>query len=334
MSQPTRRGLLCATVGALALASAAGASAQTSSTQTWPTRTITAVVPFAAGNAIDGVGRIVLEEVSKQLGQPIVIENRPGAGGTIGAAAVARAAPDGHTILLYSSSFSISHAIHPNLPYDTLKDFIPVVPFGVQPTVLVTAPSKGFKTLGELVTAAKAKPGAMSFASAGIGAASHMAAERFRVSAGFEALHIPFRGPTDALTAAMQGEVDFYFLPVAPALPLIKDGKLTALAVGTAKRASALPDVPTTTEAGLKDSAYDFWVGIFVPAKTPQEIVTRLHDETQKALDSPAVKDRYAKLGVEPLRLTQEEFVKYFHTDVDETVKLVKAAKIPTQERN
>jgi len=330
MSLPTRRGAACAAASLmLALAGATGASAQA-----WPTRTITAIVPFAAGNAIDGVGRILLEELSRQLGQPVVIENRPGAGGTLGAATVARAAPDGHTILLYSSSFSISHAIHANLPYDTLKDFIPVVPFGLQPTVLVTAPSKGFKTLGELVAAAKAKPGAMSFASAGIGAASHMAAERFRVSAGFEALHIPFRGPTDALTAAMRGEVDFYFLPVAPALPLIKEGKLTALAVSTAKRASALPDVPTTTEAGLKDSAYDFWVGIFVPAKTPPEIVARLHDETQKALDVPSVQERYAKLGVEPLRLTQEEFVKYFHNDVEDTVKLVKAAKIPTQERN
>jgi len=330
MSLLTRRGAACAAAGlVLALAGATGASAQA-----WPTRTITAIVPFAAGNAIDGVGRILLEELSRQLGQPVVIENRPGAGGTLGAATVARAAPDGHTILLYSSSFSISHAIHANLPYDTLKDFIPVVPFGLQPTVLVTAPSKGFKTLGELVAAAKAKPGAMSFASAGIGAASHMAAERFRVSAGFEALHIPFRGPTDALTAAMRGEVDFYFLPVAPALPLIKEGKLTALAVSTAKRASALPDVPTTTEAGLKDSAYDFWVGIFVPAKTPPEIVARLHDETQKALDVPSVQERYAKLGVEPLRLTQEEFVKYFHNDVEDTVKLVKAAKIPTQERN
>jgi len=330
MRWTTRRGAICA-AAIMMLALAAGTNA---SAQAWPTRTITAVVPFAAGNAIDGVGRIVMEELSKQLGQPIVLENRPGAGGTIGAAAVGRAAPDGYTLLLYSSSFSISHAIHANLPYDTLKDFIPVVPFGVQPTVLVTAPSKGFKTLGELVAAAKAKPGAMSFASAGIGAASHMAAERFRVSAGFEALHIPFRGPTDALTAAMQGEVDFYFLPVAPALPLIKEGKLTALAVSTAKRASALPDVPTTTEAGLKDSAYDFWVGIFVPAKTPPEIVARLHDETQKALDSPSVKERYAKLGVEPLRLSQEEFVKYFHADVEDTVKLVKAAKIPTQERN
>ena len=309
------------------------ALAQTS-TQSWPTRTITAVVPFAAGNAIDAVSRVVIDQLSKQLGQPMVIENRAGAGGTLGANAVARAAPDGYTVLLYSSSFSISHAIHANLPYDTLKDFTPVVPFGVQPTVLVTAPAKGFKTLAELVTAAKAKPGAMSFASAGIGAASHMAAERFRVSAGFEALHIPFRGPTDALTAAMTGQVDFYFLPIAAALPLIQDGKLTALAVSTAKRASALPDVPTTTEAGLKDSAYDFWTGLFVPAKTPREIVLRLHTETQAALDTPLVKDRHAKMGMEPLRQSPEEFAAYFHKDVEDIGKLVKAAKIPTQERN
>ena len=302
--------------------------------QTWPARTITAVVPFAAGNAIDAVARIVMDELARELGQPIVVENRAGAGGTVGAAAVARAAPDGYTLLLYSSSFSISHSIHANLPYDTLKDFAPVIPFGVQPTVLVTAPSKGFKTLGELVAAAKAKPGAMSFASAGIGAASHMAAERLRISAGFEALHIPFRGPTDALTAAMTGQVDFYFVPIAAALPLINDGKLVPLAVSTAKRASALPNVPTTTEAGLNDSAYDFWVGMFVPAKTPPEIIARLHAATAKVLEVPSVKDRYAKVGVEPLRMSTQEFAKYFRDDVEDTAKLVKAAKIPVQERN
>jgi len=304
------------------------------SAQNWPSRTITAVVPFAAGNAIDAVARVLMDQLSKQLGQPVVIDNRAGAGGTLGANFVAKSAPDGYTILLYSSSFSISHAIHVNLPYDTLHDFTPVVSFGVQPTVLVTAPAKGFKTVGDLVAAAKAKPGAMSFASAGIGAASHMAAERFRVSAGFEALHVPFRGPTDALTGVMTGQVDFYFLPIAPALPLISDGKLVALAVSTAKRAAALPDVPTTTEAGLKDSAYDFWVGMFVPAKTPHEIVTRLHAETQAALDTPLVKERHAKMGMEPLRLTQEEFAAYFRKDVDDTVALVKTAKIPTQGSN
>jgi tripartite-type tricarboxylate transporter receptor subunit TctC len=330
----TLSALMRAAACAAACAILSLAAANSAAAQAWPTRSVTAIVPFGPGNAIDAVGRIVLEEISKQTGQPFVVENRPGAGGSVGAAAVARAAPDGYTILLYSSSFSISHSIHANLPYDTLKDFTPVVPLGLQPTVLVTAPSKGFKTLGELVAAAKAKPGALSFASAGIGAASHMAAERFRVSAGFEALHIPFRGPTEALTATMQGQVDFYFLPIAPALPLIQDGKLAALAVSTAKRATALPNVPTTIEAGLKDSAYDFWVGTFVPAKTPREVVTRLHAETQKALDVPSVKERFAKLGAEQMRMTQEEFEKYFHADVADIAKLVKAANIPTQGRN
>jgi len=332
------RRALCAGASALAFAAtgafAQTATAQTATAQTWPTRAITVIVPFAAGNAIDAVGRIVMEELSRQIGQPVVVENRAGAGGTVGAAAVARAAPDGYTLLLYSSSFSISHSIHPNLPYDTFRDFVPVIPFGLQPTVLVAAPAKGFKTLGDLVTAAKAKPGALSFASAGLGAASHMAAERLRVSAGFEALHIPFRGPTDALTAAMQGQVDFYFLPIAAALPLINDGKLVALAVSTEKRATALPDVPTTTEAGLKDSAYDFWVGMFAPARTPPEIITRLHDATQAALDTPVVKDRYAKLGVEPMRMSPAEFAAYFKKDVDDIANLVKTAKIPTQGQN
>src|SRR5262249_43342655 len=151
------------------------------------------------------------------------------------------------------------------------------------------------------------------------------------ISAGFDALHIPFKGPTDALTAAMTGQVDFYFLPIAPALPLVHDGKLVALAVSSKQRASALPDVPTTVEAGMKDSAYEFWVGMFVPAKTPAEIVAKLHAETRAALDAPSVKERYAKLGVEPMQMTQEEFAVYFRRDVEDTAKLVKAAKIPAQ---
>jgi tripartite-type tricarboxylate transporter receptor subunit TctC len=323
-----RGGAVCAAV-VLSIAAANPAWAQA-----WPVRTITAVVPFAAGNAIDVIGRVVLDQLSKQLGQPIVVDNRAGAGGTTGANAVAKAAPDGYTLLVFSSSFASAHAIYPNLPYDTFNDFAAVVPLGLQPTVLVTAPSKGFKTVADLVAAAKAKPGAMNFASAGIGAASHLAAERFRVSAGFEAQHIPHRGPVDALTAVMTGQVDFYFLPLAPALPLIQEGKVLALAVSTAKRAAALPEVPTTTEAGLPDSAYDFWVGLFLPAKTPRDIVDKLHDEAQKTLQVPAMRERLAKLGYEPMSMTPQEFETYFKADVVATTKLVKAAKIPTQERN
>ena len=170
--------------------------------------------------------------------------------------------------------------------------------------MLIAAPSKGWKTLGDLVAAAKARPGELNFASAGVGAASHLAAERFRASAGFKAQHVPFRGPVEALTEVMTGRIDFYFLPVAPALPLINEGKLVALAVSTAKRAAALPDVPTTAEAGLKDASYVFWNGIFVPAKTPRDIVAKMHDETQKALLVPSVQERLAKIGQDPMPMT------------------------------
>lgn len=189
--------------------------------QSWPTRTITMISPFTAGNANDVVARVVVDEMSKQLRQSIVIENKPGGGGTIGAAMVAKAAPDGYTILLHSSSLSSQVVLHKSLPFDPLRDFAPAVMFGVQPSVLVTAPSKGFKTIADLVSAAKANPGNLNFASAGVGSASHMAAERFVTSTGIKAQHIPFRGPVEAFTELMAGRIDFYFLPISPALPVI-----------------------------------------------------------------------------------------------------------------
>jgi tripartite-type tricarboxylate transporter receptor subunit TctC len=313
---------LCALVAALLTATATDRAAA----QAWPNRTITAVIPFAAGNANDIVGRIVLDQVSKQVGQPIVIENRGGGGGTIGVTAVSRAAPDGYTVLVHSSSFSASYSLHKTLPYDTFKDFAAVIPLGFQPTVLVVGQSKPWKTLGELVAAAKAKPGALNFASAGIGAASHLAAERFRIAAGFEAQHIPFKGPVEALTEVMTGRIDFYFLPIAPALNLIGQGKVRALAVSTSKRAALLPNVPTTAEAGLKDAAYVFWNGLFLPAKTPADIVNRLHAETAKALAVASVQERLAKIGQEPLSMTPAQFEKYFHADVRDTAKLMAAS--------
>src|SRR5215813_238951 len=217
---------------ALAIAAPGAALAQA-----WPTHDIRAIIPLAPGNAQDVVGRIVLDQLSRQIGQPIVVENRAGAGGSTGAAFVAKATADGHTILVHSSSFSASYSLYRSLPYDTFNDFIAVIPLGVQPTVLVAAPQKGWKTLGELVAAARANPGRLNYASAGVGAASHLAAERFRLSAGFTAQHIPFRGPIEAITEVMTGRIDFYVLPIAAAVSQIQDGKLVALAVSTAKRA-------------------------------------------------------------------------------------------------
>jgi tripartite-type tricarboxylate transporter receptor subunit TctC len=315
-----------APAGALFVALASAAVAQ--APQPWPDRTIHAVVPFAAGAANDIVGRIVLEQVAKQVNQPIVVENRPGAGGTIGVAAVAKAPPNGYTVLVHSSSFSSAYSLYKNLPYDTLNDFAAVVALGKTPTVLVTAPSKGFKTVADLIAAAKAKPGAMNFASAGIGSVSHLAAERFRLSAGIDAQHIPFRGPNEAFTELMAGRIDFYFLPLAPALPLVKDGQLVALAVSTDTRATALPEVPTTSELGLKDSAYLFWTGIFVPAQTPREIIDRLHAEAVKAMQVTAVQERLAKVGTEPMPMSADQFGKYFRDDVLATAKLMQQVGI------
>jgi tripartite-type tricarboxylate transporter receptor subunit TctC len=326
------RKLAHGTAGALAASLLLLGTADVASAQTYPSKPITAIVPFGTGNANDVVGRIVLDQVSKQVGQPFIIENRPGAGGTTGVAAVARAAPDGYTILWHSSSFAAAASLYKSLPYDTFNDFAPVGPAGQQPTVLVAAPSKGWKTVADLVAAAKANPGKLNYASAGIGAASHLAAERFRVSAGFSAQHVPFRSPGEALTEVMTGRIDFYFLPVAAAFSFIKQGQVVPLAVSTEKRAASLPDVPTTAEAGLKDASYVFWTGMFVPAKTPPDIVKKLHDEMDKAMAVPSVQEKLEKTGVEPMKMTSEEFGKFFRADVTATAKLAEQAGIPKLE--
>jgi len=318
---------LCGPLAGAVLAIAPSAA----TAQGWPTRAIQVISPFTAGNANDTVARVVLDEVSRQMGQPFVIENRLGAGGTVGAAYVAKATPDGYTLLLHSSSLSSVVLLHRTLPYDTIHDFTPIVMFGVQPSVLLVAPSKGFKTVADLVTAAKAKPGSLNFASAGIGSASHMAAERLRIAAGLNVQHIPFRG-AEGLTDLMAGRIDFYYIPLAPAISLIEQGKVVALAVSTPKRAPSLPNVPTIVEAGYPDATYLFWGGLAAPAKTPRAVIDKLHDETQKALDLPAVRDSLAKLGVQPNPMSVDEFGKFARDDVAATVKLGEAAHIvPTE---
>ena len=299
--------------------------------QNWPTRNITAIIPFAPGNANDITARIVLEQMGKQIGQTFVIENRGGAGGTIGVGQAARAAPDGYTVLFHSASFAAAYVTHKALPYDTLNDFIPVSATGISPSVLVASPAKGYKTAADLIAAAKAKPGALNYASAGIGAASHLSAEKFRVAAGISAQHIPFKGPVEALTEVIAGRIDYYFLPIAPALAQIKDGKVAALAVSSDKRAPQLPDVPTVAEVGLPGAIYAFWNGMFVPLKTPRPIVDRLYQEMQKTIADASVKERLAKMGIEPLVMSQPEFERYFKADVLDTEKLAQAAGIEKQ---
>ena len=311
-----------------------GALAQSTSkgpAPAWPAKPLRATVAFTAGSATDIIARTLGERLWAQLGQPVVIENRPGASGTIGAAIVARAEPDGYTMLVNSSSHTVAPSTYASLPYDTVRDLAGITPLANLPSVLVIAPSRGIRSVRDLVTAARARPGAMSFASGGAGSAAQLNAERFRMSAGFDAVHVPYKGAPEALADIIGGRVDFYFCPIVPALPLVRDGKLLAIAVGSAKRATALPDVPTTIEAGFPNSEYNFWVGLFAPGKTPRPLVKRLYQETQKALSSPEMSQRMRTLGAEPMPMTPEQFDAYVRDEIALNAKLVKAAGIRPQ---
>jgi tripartite-type tricarboxylate transporter receptor subunit TctC len=297
--------------------------------QEWPTRNIRAVVPLSAGSAVDIVPRIVFEQVSTQLGQTIVVDNRTGASGTIGTRAVATAAPDGYTFLAHSSAVVISPFTVANAHYDTLKDFVPVAPLGNLPNVLVIAPSKGIHTVQELVAAARARP--VTFGVVGFGTPIYLATEKFRLAAKFPADPIPFRGAPEAVTEVMTGRVDFYYAPVSAALGFIRDGKLAALTVSSAQRSAALPDVPTSLEAGYPNSDFNFWIGVFAPAGTPAPIVERLNREIGKALAVPAVRDKLAQQGVDPLAMDTATFDRFVHSEVASTAELAKALDLKPQ---
>jgi tripartite-type tricarboxylate transporter receptor subunit TctC len=296
--------------------------------QTWPERTIKAVIPFSAGSATDIIPRTVFDQLSNELGEPIIVENRGGGGGTIGVGTVAKADPDGYTILANSSAHTIAPWIIPNLPYDTARDLTAVIPFGQNANVLVVSPSKGWKTVQEMVAAAKKNPGTFNYGSAGVGTATHISAERFRLSAGFEATHIPYKGGPEALTDVLGGRIDFYYCPISTAIPLVRDGRLVALAVSTPTRAAALPEVPTSIEAGYPNSDYTIWYGIFMPAKTPREIVERFHTVAAQVLKSSAMQERLTQLAVDPMPMTSAEFNKRVIDEIAANEALVKAAGI------
>ncbi len=290
----------------------------------WPAKPIKAIVPFGPGSTIDIIGRIVAEPLSQALGQPIVIENHGGAGGAIGSAAVAKADPDGYTLLVHASAHTAAPAVYPNLSYDAARDFAGIAVFGSVPNVTVISPAKGIRSLKELVEAAKKR--SMSFASAGVGSATHWAVERLRLAAGFSALHVPFKSGPDALTQVASGEVDFMSIGVPSGMPFIRSGRLIPLAVSTPTRSSALPDVPTTIELGYPNSEYIFWNGMLAPARTPRDIVNRLHGETMKLLRQPAVAEKLKPQGLEPMPLTPAQFDALIAKEIESNKALVKAA--------
>ena len=309
--------------GITSLVTLSGAQAQG-----WPSKAVRIIVPVTAGSAVDITARTITEQLSQQLGQTFVVENRTGAGGTTGMGYVAKSVePDGYTILVHSAAFVIQPSTFPNLGFDGGKDFAGVTLLANVPLVLIASPNK-YKTLRDLVTAAKAKPNAVNYATVGYGAAAHLTAERLRLSAGFEAQQIPFRGAPEAINEVLAERVDFFFAPTLAAVPLVRAGKLNALAVSSSKRAAALPDVPTTVEAGYPNSDYNFWIGMWLPLKTPRDIVDKLYAETRKALALTSVQDKLTALGSEPAEMTPAAFDKFIQDEIALNAALVKAAGI------
>jgi tripartite-type tricarboxylate transporter receptor subunit TctC len=296
--------------------------------ETWPSRVIKATIPFGAGSAADVVPRLVFDRLSIELGQPIVIENRAGAGGTVGTATLAKADPDGYSILATSSALWIAPAIFPNLTYDATKDLSSVLMIGSSANVMIVPNVRPWKTIQDFIADAKAKPGSISFGTVGIGSAVHISAEKFRLAAGIEATHVPYRGGAEVITDILGGRIDLYFCPLATALPLIREGRVRALLVSTNKPVVDLPEVPTPADIGLKDADSAIWFGILVPSKTPRDIVEKLHAAGEKVLADPAMQTSLKKLGVEPLPLGPKDMDDLVVRETAANFELIKAAGI------
>jgi tripartite-type tricarboxylate transporter receptor subunit TctC len=299
--------------------------------QGYPNKPVKIIVPFTAGSATDILARTVGQKLSEMWSQPVYIDNRAGAGGTIGAGVVAKSPADGLTLMVHSAAQVVNASIYPALPYDTLKDFVQVAPLGGQPNVLVVAPSTGYKTTADLIAGATKKPGSLNFASAGIGSGTHINAEKFNLLAGINVVHIPYKGTPEALTETMTGRVTYFFSPISAALSHIREGKLVALGVSSAKRSSLLPNVPTIAESGLQGFDYNLWVGMFAPAGVPADVVEKINRDVNRALREPDVRDRMAALGAEAMPMTPAEFDKFVRTEMDDAAKVVKAAGIKVQ---
>jgi tripartite-type tricarboxylate transporter receptor subunit TctC len=294
----------------------------------WPSHLIRATIPFGAGSATDVVPRVVFDHLAAELGQSIVVENRPGAGGTLGTALVVKAAPDGYSVLAHSSALTIAPAIFPDLTFDAAKDLASVLMIGASANVMIVPASRPWKTVREFIADAKAKPGSISFGSVGTGSAVHISAEKFRLAAGFEATHVPYRGGAEVIADILGGRVDFYFCPLATALPLIRAGQVRALVVSTPTRVADLPDVPTPPEIGLKDADSTIWFGVFMPSKTPRDIVDKFHAAGLKVLADPAMQASLKQLGVEALPMTPVEMDAFIVRETAANLAVIKAAGI------
>jgi tripartite-type tricarboxylate transporter receptor subunit TctC len=294
--------------------------------QTYPTRPIRIIVPFTPGSGSDVLGRLIAPKLAEALGQQVIVDNRAGAGSTLGTAIVGAAAPDGHTLLVTSSGFAGSASIFPKLPYDPIKDFSGITQLISNPLVLVVSPSIGVKTMKELIDQARQKPGQLTYASTGIGSGTHYCAELFRLAAKFEATHVPYKGVPEALTDTMTGRVHFYLAPVVVVLPMIREGRVLALSVTSAQRTPLLPEVPTPAEGGLPEFLYDGWYGMLAPGKTPRPVMDRLSKEMARILDLPDIKEKITALGGQAKWTPRDVFDRMIRSEIESRGKIFKAA--------
>jgi tripartite-type tricarboxylate transporter receptor subunit TctC len=313
------------------LGAAAAALALSAAAQPWPTKPVHVIISFTPGSSTDIVGRIVGQKLSEMWGQPVVPENRAGAGGSIGSAVVAKAEPDGYTLLINSNAHCVNPAIYAKLPYDTVKDFTDIAPLAVQPNVLTVRPDGPYKTVADLVNAAKAKPGALNIGHAGIGSGTHLNTEKFIAATGIKVVQVPFKGTPEVITAMFGGNVDAYWAPISAAMGSIKGGKLRPLAVSTAKRNPQLPDVPTTAEAGVKGAEAPLWFGLWGPAKMDLALVRKINADVRKALADPQVHARLVNGGNDTMDMSHEEFARFVRSEIQDYGRVLKAAGVKPQ---
>jgi tripartite-type tricarboxylate transporter receptor subunit TctC len=307
----------------IAVAVAPGVAAQN-----FPTKPVRMIVPFTAGSATDLLARRIAPKMSDNWGQQVVVDNRGGGGGTLGAGIVAKATPDGYTLLVHSIAFAMNAALYSKLPYDPLKDFAPVSQIVVSTSLLVVAPTLGVKSIKELIALAKQKPGQLTFSSSGVGSGTHLNGEQFRFAAGIDVVHVPYKGVPEPLIDTIAGRIDYFLPPLVPSLPFIRDGRLLALAVSTARRTPVLPDVPTIAEAALPGYEFQAWFGVFAPAGTPRPVVEKISKEIALIVDLPDIKKQMLNQGEEGRASTPQEFTRFVRAEIEKTRKIVKLAGI------
>src|SRR5688500_9644460 len=303
----------------------------TASAQTYPSKSIRIIVPFTPGSATDVMGRIVGERLNAAWGQPVIVDNKPGAGGSIGIREGARAEPDGYTLVLVSSGHAVNHVLYKDLGYDTLRDLSAVAMLGNLPSVLIVPPTLPVNSVKELVAMLKAKPGQYNYATAGVGSGAHVSTEKFNVAAGVKAVHVPLKGTPPILAETMAGRVEYAMVPAVSGMGPVRDGKVKPLAVTTSKRVAALPNVPTLGEAGFPEGESTFWLALLAPAKTSPEIVVRINTEVNRALSAPDVVERLAKLGTEPMPMTPAQSDAFIAREYHELGKIMRDAGLTPQ---